>query len=192
MPIPQSLSIKELEILAHNGDEYAQYTIGHYYEFAASINKEQKEENIKRAMPYYHAAAEKGHPEAALRYGLGCERGHSRKKDKDKAFFYYSKAAKQKNIRAIYELGQCFESGIGTAKDIAIAIKHYELVIKLIKDMIEKIQIGKLSLTEPHAPDLNEINKVYDKAKDKVLKLNQGPSRLGKSPLYLKKTRGGK
>jgi TPR repeat protein len=166
---------RHLKKLAKEGDEDAQFALGQLYEFAASTDEAQKQLNQRRAMPYYQAAAEKGLPEAALRYALGCERGYTGIAQPEEAFQYYQKAVRLRNIRAHYEVARCFECGIGTPKDITTALKNYHITIRLIRTLIANIQLGKVSLTASHTPDLNELNWILKKAENKINDIGSGP-----------------
>lgn len=167
---------RHLKSLAKEGDEEAAFALGQLYEFAASTDEAQKRLNKKRAMPYYQAAAEKGHPEAALRYALGCERGYTGIEQPEEAFQYYKKAARLRNIRAHYEVARCLECGIGTPKNIADALKNYYTTVRLIRTLIANIQLGKISLTASYTPDLNELNWILKKAENKLTEIGSAPT----------------
>ncbi|MDF3055338.1 MAG: sel1 repeat family protein [Gammaproteobacteria bacterium] len=171
----------QLKKLAQEGDEEAQYALGRLYEFAASASQAQKDFNKRRAMPYYQAAAEKGHPEAALRYALGCERGYTGIAQPEEAFKYYKKAAVLSNIRAHYELARCFENGIGTTKSIGRAMENYGRTVRLIRTLIADIQCGRIPLTAAYTPDLNEANWILKKAEERIKDIGQAPT-LGTPP----------
>lgn len=53
--------------------------------------------------------------------GLGIAR------NPQKAFYWISKAAEQKNLKALCNLGYCYENGIGTEKDFFQAYSFYKL-----------------------------------------------------------------
>ena len=53
--------------------------------------------------------------------GLGID------KNPELAFFWISKAAEQKNLRALCNLGYCYENGIGTEKDYFQAYSFYKI-----------------------------------------------------------------
>jgi tetratricopeptide (TPR) repeat protein len=166
--IKVKINTKEIEALVQDGKIDSLYEIGHRYEFAASIDKIQKSLNQQQAMAYYFAAAAKGHPEAALRYGLGCERGYIGRKQQEMAFQYYQRAITLKNIRAHFEIARCYEKGIGTQPDNMNALKYYQQTVTLVQTVINKFRHNKLNIRDPHAPDLNEMNKIFSLAKEKV------------------------
>lgn len=83
------------------------------------------EGTIQSSKEYAHwirEAALQGHTEAEYEYGL-----YFRQKNFNvKAFNFFTKAAENKHIGAIYELGVCCYYGIGTEKDIPKALTYYQ------------------------------------------------------------------
>lgn len=159
---------RRLHELAQTGDDVAQFQLGELYEFAAVTTETERARNRQHAMSCYHAAAKRGHPDAILRYGLGCERGYLGHQEAETAFLYYTKATRFGNIRAHYEMGRCFEFGIGTEVDRASALHKYRVAIELIEGVIKKMRQGTMPLVDLYAPDLNELNQILKKAKEAV------------------------
>ena len=67
---------------------------------------------------------------AESNYGYLCERGFGVEKDSNKAFHWYSLAAKQGNAQAFYKLGIMYSVGLGVEKDIKKALDFCKLAGK--------------------------------------------------------------
>lgn len=75
---------------------------------------------------YLRAADEGGFPPAQLIIGSYYERGYYFKKDPEKAFSYYLKAAQVGDMEGVAHLGVCYCNGIGTPVDYTKAIPLLE------------------------------------------------------------------
>lgn len=79
----------------------------------------------KRAVAYFHKAAEMGDAVAQNHLGVALERGVGVVKDLQLAVFWFRQSAEQGFPIAQWHLGINLENGIGTAKDDAEAAKWY-------------------------------------------------------------------
>ena len=101
-------------------------------------------------------SAEQGWPAAQYNMGLLCEEGFFVKKDEQKAFEWYSKAAKQRCLEAMTALGLCHYKGVGVPVDLANALSW------LTRAAEEKDSRAQLLLAEIYAKDERCLDK--DKA----------------------------
>ena len=80
------------------------------------------------AMKKFESAAEQGHDEAQYYLGLCYAKGFGVKKDMDKAFEWYGKAAEKGNAKAMLDLAvYCYAEGKGVKNDEQ---KAFELIQK--------------------------------------------------------------
>lgn len=94
-----------------------QYRIGKtYYE---------EDKNYKKAVKWYHKAAEKGSADAQFYLGMCYINGKGVEQDYTEAMKWLCKAAEQGDAGALYKLGLCYETGQGVKQDFAEAVKWY-------------------------------------------------------------------
>ncbi len=62
-----------------------------------------------------------------MAYGVCLAQGVGFVKDETQAFHWYTKAAEQKYVHAIFIVGICCLSGCGTNKDVATGLKYLQL-----------------------------------------------------------------
>ncbi|GBC07811.1 hypothetical protein RclHR1_07700004 [Rhizophagus clarus] len=77
--------------------------------------------NKEKAFKLYKKAAEEGHTYAQIKLGTLYE--IEKEKKSKKAIYWYEKAAE--NGIALYNLGRCYEHGIGVNKNYRLAFKYY-------------------------------------------------------------------
>jgi tetratricopeptide (TPR) repeat protein len=101
---------------ARQGCEACECNIGNSYYYGHGV-----ERNIDTALEWYTKAAEKGHALAQHKVGVI----HHEKGQHVEAFKWFKKAAIQGIIQAEYNLGKCYEDGLGVDKNIPKAVKWY-------------------------------------------------------------------
>ena len=84
-------------------------------------------QSIDDAVFWYKQAAEQGN--ATAQNSLGALY-YNRLKEYDKAFYYYTLAAKQNFTPALYNAGYCKMNAHGTEKDAVVAIKYWRQAIE--------------------------------------------------------------
>ncbi|KAJ3330241.1 hypothetical protein HDU76_006137 [Blyttiomyces sp. JEL0837] len=101
-------------------------TIGSCYESGFGIDKDPS-----IAIKWYRKSAELGNNWGILNLGLCYLKGVGTKIDFDRGFYWVKKSAEESidsgiyNVRAMYELGNCYECAIGTDRDLEKAGKWY-------------------------------------------------------------------
>lgn len=83
----------------------------------------------------YEVSCMKGSELAKTTIGIALLEGKHLPKDEKKAFELFLGAAKANDYRALFELGYCYEYGIGVEKDLYKANYYYELGEKASKPM---------------------------------------------------------
>ena len=116
------LQMEKWEEMAEGGDEAAMLLLWKYYEYDADYEEDLKP---KRAIYWLRKAAEIGNAQAQVILGSHYELGNQVLIDFEEAFRLYSLAAKQSDDTGLYEIGHCYEHGIGVEKDIVEAIREY-------------------------------------------------------------------
>ncbi len=108
---------------AAQGNGYALYRLGLH---------EMHEEDPIKALEFYKRAFAAGEPNAALALGWHYQWGIGVSKDPNKAFEHYLMASKKPvtNIPALFCLGICYETALGTEKDIKTALLHFDISAK--------------------------------------------------------------
>lgn len=106
---------------AEKNDRIAAHNLALCYEEGLGVEKD-----LKKALEYYTIAAELQHPDAANNLATLYEIGHNDliKQDRKRAFELYKQASLYK-VDAIYNLGRCYEYGIGTEVSMERAYDHY-------------------------------------------------------------------
>lgn len=125
--------------------------------------------DYKTAMTQFESAAERGHDEAQYYIGLCYAKGFGVKKDMDKAFEWYNKAAEQGNAKAMLDLAvSCYMEGKGVKKDEK---KAYDLIEKAA-DKGEPDAMWILGeqyiagIKDPSDPGVKKAEKLWKKAFD--------------------------
>lgn len=101
---------------------------GAWFSLGCEYSKERKEDN---AYSCFLIAADKGLVEAMTWIGDLYERGKGVKQDYKLAFFYYQKAAEQKDSEALRSLGFLYKYGLGVQQDIQKALYYYRKAVRL-------------------------------------------------------------
>ena len=110
----------EKERKAFEGDAQAQCDMGDDYFFEAfDADIEDKDVLYRKAIYWYHRAAQKGH--AASQYNLAYqyEHGLGIEIDLEQAVYWYRRAANQGGGAAANTLGHPYETGCGLPQDYA-------------------------------------------------------------------------
>ena len=116
----------EKERKAFEGDAQAQCDMGDDYFFEAfDADIEDKDVLYRKAIYWYHRAAQKGH--AASQYNLAYqyEHGLGIEIDLEQAVYWYRRAANQGYGAAENNLGHLYETGCGLPQDYAQALHWY-------------------------------------------------------------------
>ncbi len=103
---------------------YAQFKMGDYYLFGYQPCMEDN----KKAVEWYEKAVANGVPMAMLRMGDYYLYDYDRRKEPEKAFAYYKRAADSEWYNE--GLGLCYELGIGVEDNVTEAFKYYMLAAK--------------------------------------------------------------
>ncbi|UZO08334.1 uncharacterized protein OCT59_028592 [Rhizophagus irregularis] len=112
---------------AENEYKVALYKLGLYYQIGKVVEKDE---------------TEKGNHYAQNSLGFMYENGGGTEKNKEKAFYWYNKAAENGNRDAQYNLGECYELGNGVVdKDETKAFEYYEKSAEN-GDIDSKFQLG--------------------------------------------------
>ena len=116
------IQVDEWEEMAEQGDGEAMLELSKYYEY----NTDSEEElNPERAIYWLRKATERGNAKAQVLLGSHYELGNVVFSDYKEAFRLYMLAAEQDDAWGQYEVGHCYERGIGTEKNIEEAIRWY-------------------------------------------------------------------
>lgn len=132
------------------------------------------EPNAEEALRYYLIAAEEGDAGAMNMIGilyLGNEHydpicAHLEITDYDKAFYWFKKSAKLKNVGAMINLAYCFYDGEGTPKNLEAARKLFLEVAEIEKRPLglNTIAMGMLAKIYREKSDFEESFKWFKKA----------------------------
>ncbi|CAB4415373.1 unnamed protein product [Rhizophagus irregularis] len=106
---------------AENGNKFAQYNLGLYYQNGWGIEKDE----IK-AFIWYEKSAKQDNSDAQNYLGFLYKNGINIQKDLEKSFFWYQKSAINGNKIAQYNLGNFYRYGWGIEKDEIEAQKWYK------------------------------------------------------------------
>ncbi|HVV68509.1 MAG TPA: tetratricopeptide repeat protein [Gammaproteobacteria bacterium] len=97
-----------------------------YYNLA--LNHEEGngvDKDLKRALHFYHLAADQRHPKAQNKLGLRYLRGDGVEKDLSKAVRLFQSSANQQDAEGQYQLGLCLLDGVGDLKKDSKAAISY-------------------------------------------------------------------
>lgn len=109
-----------------SGSTEALVDLGEFYEEGIYVKK-----NLIKARELYQSAADKGDSWSQNRVAIMIERGEDGSKpDREAAFPYFIKAAKQGLASAQYNVGNALEHGFGVKKDIVAARDWYKAAAK--------------------------------------------------------------
>jgi uncharacterized protein len=100
------------------GDNRATYALATWYIHGkAPVVKR----DLGNAVALLKEAARAGNPDALFDLGVAYESGETGEPDVVEAFRSYVGAALRGHLQSLYEVGRCYEHGIGVPADIAIA-----------------------------------------------------------------------
>ena len=140
---------KLLKILQNEADDSDWFNLGHYFNNINSVT------DYKLSFLCYQKAAELSDNDSYSCFCLGgCyENGIGTEKNLEKAFEYYSIAAKAEEPYFILKLSECYKNGIGTPVNEKRALELYEKVKQisaahLLQSNKKKFESFKNKLTE--------------------------------------------
>ena len=114
------------EKAAEQGDAQAQLLVAQQYFSGIGTLRD-----VEKAKHWYNLAAENGNTEAQYQLAEFFEVGTDGvRKSLSTAFYWYKKAAEADNVDAILKVGQMYDSGIGTGKNVDKAVYWYEKAAK--------------------------------------------------------------
>lgn len=105
-------------------------------------------------------AAKKGDAESQNTLGIYYYSGKKVAKNYDLALRWFSMAAKQKHVKAIANMGLCYQMGRGIPKDSVMAVKLYKESIKAGNTELVKLREDNME-KNPSAFDANLLAEVY-------------------------------
>ncbi|PKC00966.1 HCP-like protein [Rhizophagus irregularis] len=106
---------------AENGNKFAQYNLGLYYQSGWGIEKNEIE-----AFKWYEKSAKQDNSDAQNYLGFLYKNGIIKQEDLEKSFYWYQKSAKNGNKIAQYNLGNFYQYGWGIEKNEIEAQKWYK------------------------------------------------------------------
>ncbi|KAG0278325.1 hypothetical protein BGZ95_004242 [Linnemannia exigua] len=122
-PAPQesvtgtSKKIDEAIKNAKSGDMYAQFVLGHMYQFAQGV-----QQDLQSAVEWYLKAARQGHSGAQNRIGYMIQHGQGTPQDYTAAMNWFLKSAEQGNADASNNVGYMYQFGHGVPQDYLSAM----------------------------------------------------------------------
>lgn len=117
-----STALKDFELLAEQGDQYAQYNLGLMYNKGQGVLQDYTE-----AAKWYRKAAERGLAEAQTNLGIMYKKGQGVLQDYIEAVKWYRKAAVQKYGPAQDNLGLSYAHGQGVRLDMVLAYMWFNI-----------------------------------------------------------------
>lgn len=118
----RELFIPDLDKAREEGNSKAGILLADYY-----LSEANSPENMAKARTIYQTFAEKGEKEAELKLGFLFDRGLGGEANRDKAAFWYNKAAVQGQPVAQFLLAKLYQMGhVGQAPDYALAKSWYQ------------------------------------------------------------------
>lgn len=128
---------------------------------ADSILKEKQKQEIKDSLNAILDKAKNGDDNAMNEVGTWYYTGKHVKQDYSTAFDWWKKSALKKNVRAIANLGLCYQLGHGVKKDSVDAIRLYK---KSIRDGNESLLKQRLEKVDKSAFDAMLVGNCYETA----------------------------
>jgi TPR repeat protein len=115
-------TLRELTLLAEQGDATSQFKLGFMYRNGFRVLQD-----YETAIKWYTLAVEQKHSEAQFNLGLMYKTGEGVPQDYETAIKWYTLAAEQKHSEAQFNLGLMYAIGEGVPQDFETAIKWYTL-----------------------------------------------------------------
>jgi len=112
--------LPQLESAAQQGDPFAQYLYGYYWDTGLTGFK-----SASKAIYWYQQAAEHGSAPAQFNLASSYEDANEVAKDLGKAVYWYQLAADQGHLLSQVQLGEKYNNGEGVAKDPIKAVYWY-------------------------------------------------------------------
>eukprot|EP00475_Leptophrys_vorax_P035131 TRINITY_DN5753_c0_g1_i1.p1 TRINITY_DN5753_c0_g1~~TRINITY_DN5753_c0_g1_i1.p1 ORF type:complete len:286 (-),score=67.28 TRINITY_DN5753_c0_g1_i1:10-867(-) len=121
------------------GHARARTRVGTYYEHGYEFAKK----NDQAAVRFYTLAAASPNPdpEAAVRMGLACLAGRGTEQSNRSAFDWFSRAADLQSPEGFYQLGMCYEKGIGIDRNAETAKKCHTKASPTIPDASLRLEL---------------------------------------------------
>lgn len=130
-------------------------------ESADSVLKAKRTQEIKDSLNAIMAKAKAGDDSAMNEVGTWYYTGKHVKQDYSTAFDWWKKSALKKNVRAIANLGLCYQLGHGVKKDSVDAIRLYK---KSIRDGNELLLKQRMEIVDKSAFDAMLVGNCYETA----------------------------
>ena len=186
---------------AKQGNKYGQYNTGRYYQYGYGVGK-----NICLAIEWYEKSANQGFGKAANMLGEIYENGYypnisvysfntdditSIEPNPEEAFYWYKRGKNSEDL-AKFNLGRCYELGIGTPKSLFMACKLYtdckdekaQEKLNLIKQTYNPILDTSLQNIEIFGNNPYRIFGVWSNSSEREIRANQSKiealSKVGK------------
>ena len=115
-------AVRLFRLSAAEGNEYAQYNLGHMYAEGQGVPQ-----NYKEAFKWFRIAAEQGIPQAQYNLGFMYAEGQGVSQDYKEAVKWYRLSAEQGYAAAQYNLGNQYAKGTGVLQDYALAHMWFNL-----------------------------------------------------------------
>ena len=115
-------AVRSFRLSAAEGNEYAQYNLGHMYAEGQGVPQ-----NYKEAFKWFRIAAEQGMPQAKKNLGYMYQKGQGVPQDYKEAVKWYRLSVEQGFASAQYNLGVMYEIGQGVLQDYALAHMWFNL-----------------------------------------------------------------
>jgi hypothetical protein len=113
---------------AVQGDSWAQYILGQFYEEGMGVTKNKAQE-----IYWFKKAAEQGLSEAQTSLGMHYEKGDGVAQNNSQALYWYRKAAEQDNYMALYLMGVMYDVGKTVGRDGNTALYLFKKSLQILK-----------------------------------------------------------
>lgn len=132
-PIALALTLEESKKAAKQGDAYALFCLGLYYELGVDVEADEK-----TAVKWYIKAAKQGLAESQDALGRCYHNGIGVNKNEEEAVKWWQKAAEQGNAAAQNSLAVCYANGQGIEQDEEEAVKWWQKAIEQGNEAAQK------------------------------------------------------
>ena len=141
--------LKLYEKSALLGNIKAEYLLGNYYQYGNRITLDNE-----KARKMYELAARQGDAQSQVTLGNMYQNGDLGY-DAKKAFYWYDQAALSGNLLGLLEQGKAYERGIGTIRDLNLAIKTLRKASNL-GNILSKKELGRILVNSRDNKDVEE------------------------------------
>jgi uncharacterized protein len=147
---------EEQQVLADQGDAFAQFNLGVMYDYGQVFPKDDKE-----AVKWYRLAAEQGHTSAQYFLGVMYDVGSGVPEDDKEAVKWYRKAAEQGHAKAQYFLGGMYNEGEGVPEDNLLAYMWVNLAGANGYDVSKAKEMLASRMTQADISKAQELTRQY-------------------------------